>query len=256
MNSTLATKPASRCRPRAGILRGCCRQSPVVGRLALRFFMAVGRQFCYKTATNKQTIENSLPLMLLFRRLLRYVFAFRPSKQMFNALLPRSARRRIASGLDLDTGPFNRPIDDLELIPVQPDSYLAVYFKRYDTDIGPGISLYVFENEILRFDCFGADRGHYHSLPCLAAFPAAERIAFAAESVEMQVNCSAEEIGTKHATHLTRHFRRCIREFRFEQTRLDAALAEARDRMLRAHRRNLALTDRCQPRPAPFNHEE
>jgi hypothetical protein len=194
--------------------------------------------------------------MLAFRRSLRYVFSFRPSKHIFNALLPRSARRRIASGLDLDTGPLNRPIDDIELIPVQPDSYLAVYFKRYGTDVGPGVSLYVFENEILRFDCFGAGRGHYHSLPCLAAFPGTERIEFAADTVEMQVSRCVEEISLNHAAHLARHFRRCIREFRFKQSRLDAAAAEARDRMLRAHTAELSLTDRRAPQAAPLNNEE
>jgi hypothetical protein len=180
-------------------------------------------------------------VMLALRRFLRYVFAFRPSKRMFNALLPRSARRRIAKGLDLDTGPLNRPIDDVELISVQPDSYLAVYFKRYGTDVGPGVSLYVLENEILRFDCFGAGRGHYHSLPCLAPFPGTERIEFDADTVETQVSRCVEEISTNHAAHLAGHFRRCIREFQFEQTRLDAAAAEARDRMLRSHKAELSL---------------
>jgi hypothetical protein len=194
--------------------------------------------------------------MLALRRFLRYAFAFRPSKHLFNALLPRSARRRIAKGLDLDTGPLNRPIDDVELIPVQPDSYLAVYFKRYGTDVGPGVSLYVLENEILRFDCFGAGRGHYHSLPCLAPFPGTERIEFGADTVETQVSRCVEEISMNHAAHLAGHFRRCIREFRFEQTRLDAAAAEARDRMLRSHRAESSLTDRWPPQPAPFDHVE
>ena len=48
--------------------------------------------------------------MMLFRRILRYIFAFNFSKRLFNALLPRFTRRTIASGLDLDTGPFNRAI--------------------------------------------------------------------------------------------------------------------------------------------------
>ena len=175
---------------------------------------------------------------------------------MFNALLPRPVRRRIASGLDLDTGPLNRPIDDVVMIPVQPNSYLAAYFKRYGPDVGPGVSLYVFENEILRFDCFGAGRGHYHSLPCIAAVPATERIDFAADTIETQINWCIEEIRLHHGPHLARHFRRCIREFRFEQLKIDSAAAEARDRMLHAHRAQLALADRRPSPSAPFEQVE
>lgn len=173
--------------------------------------------------------------MVLFRKLLRYVFAYDASKQIFNALLPPFARRKIASGLDLDTGPFNRPIDDVELIPIQPDSYLAVYVKRYGTIVGPGVSLYVLENEILRFDCFDNGYGHYHSMPCLAVLPGSERTDFAADDTEAMVNQTVDEITRNYAAHLAKHFRRRIRDFKFDQARLGAAVAEARDRMLTAH---------------------
>ena len=175
--------------------------------------------------------------MLLFRRMLRYVFSFGPSKQLFNALLPRFARRKISSGLDLDTGPLNRPIDDVELIPIQPGGYLAVYFKRYGTNVGPGVSLYVLANEILRFDCFDGARGHYHSLPCLSAFPSSERIALTGDSIDAQINQTAVEISENYAAHLAKHFRRRVREFRFDKASLEAAVSEARGRMLSAHRK-------------------
>lgn len=185
--------------------------------------------------------------MMLFRKSLRYLFAFNQSERMFNALLPRFIRCKIASGLDLDTGPFNRPIDDVKLIPIQPDSYLAIYYKRYDTGVGPGVSLYVHENEILRFDCFGKGHGHYHSLPCLSALPSKERIGFTAETIKSQVNETVEEITGNYAAHLGKHFRRCIRDFRFDQACLVVAVAEARDRMLTAHREASSTTS-----PAPI----
>ncbi len=170
--------------------------------------------------------------MMLFRRILRYIFAFNLSKRLFNALLPQFIRRKIASGLDLDTGPFNRPIEDVELIPIQPDSYLAVYSKRYGTNVGPGVSLYVFENEIIRFDCFGGDRGHYHSLPCLSALPGNERIDFSSDSIEAQIDQVRAEITGNYIAHLARHFRRRIREFKFDQARLEMAVTAACGRML------------------------
>lgn len=175
-------------------------------------------------------------MKLSFRRLLRYCFAFDVSKRLFNALLPLPARRRITSALDLDTGPFNRPIDGVKLIPVQPGGYLAVYYKHYGGDDGPGISLYVLENEVLRFDCFGEGRGHYHSLPCLTPWPSKERLAFAAADIPAQIDQSTGEIAEHYAVHLERHFRPCVRNYRFEGDRLDAAVAEAREWMLASHR--------------------
>lgn len=173
--------------------------------------------------------------MLILRRFLRYIFAFGPSKWLFNTLLPKYARRKISSGLDLDTGPLNRPIEDVELIAIQPDGYLAVYFKRYGADVGPGVSLYVLQNEILRFDCFGDDRGHYHSLPCLSAIPSSEQINFTGRSIDAQIDEASTEIHDNYAAHLTNHFRRRIREFRFDKTCLDKAVADARNRMRCAH---------------------
>ena len=173
---------------------------------------------------------------MMFRRSLRYPFTFSLSKRLFNVLLPRFIRRKIASGLDLDTGPFNRPIDEVRLVPIQPNSYLAVYYKHYGADFGPGVSLYVHENEVLRLDCFGNESGHYHSLPCLSVVPGSDRIGFAAETVEGQVQQTADEIIQNHAAHLGKHFRRHICDFRFDQACLAAAVAEVRNRMLTAHR--------------------
>lgn len=179
---------------------------------------------------------------MLFRRILRYLFAFNLSKQLFNALLPRYLRRKIASGLDLDTGPFNRPIDDVRVIPIQPNSYLAVYYKHYGVKSGPGVSLYVHENEILRFDCFGKRHGHYHALPCLSVVPGNERINFTAETVEGQLQQTADEINHNHAAYLGKHFRRNIRDFRFDQAYLAVSVAEACDSMLTSHREAKSTT--------------
>ena len=178
--------------------------------------------------------------MFLFRRLSRYIFAFNATKQLFNALLPKAARRKIASSLDLDAGPFNRPIDIVNLISIQSDSYLAVYIKRYGMDVGPGVSLYVLENEILRFDCFDNGRGHYHSLPCLSILPSNERIDVDANTIEAQIDEAAAKITGNYAVHLAKHFRRRIRDFRFDQASLETAVAEASDVMLAAHQSSRA----------------
>src|SRR5262245_14455686 len=53
---------------------------------------------------------------------------------------------------------------DVEWIQVQPDVTLKVYWKILPIGKGPAVSLYVFEFQILRFDCFGARDGHFHLL--------------------------------------------------------------------------------------------
>ena len=186
--------------------------------------------------------------MYFLRKLLGYLFSFRLTKRIFNSLLPRPVRRKLTKGLNLDTGPFNRVIADVQLVPIQRDSYLAVYFKDYGTQgIGPGVSLYVFENEILRFDCFGDARGHYHSMPCLAPYPQRQRISFAETEVEDQVDESAEEIVCNHSRHLVGHFRHRIRTYTFSRPRLEAAVDMARDLMLAAHRTRLSGTSDVRP---------
>lgn len=170
--------------------------------------------------------------MYFVRKFLRYLFSFSLTKRLFNSVIPVSIRRKITKGLHLDTGPFNRPISDVRLIPIQDGSYLAVYFKNYRAQgIGPGVSLYVLENEILRFDCFGGVHGHYHSMPCLTPYPEQERIRFNQLRVEGQIDESAEEIISHHARHLIEHFRHRIRLYAFEPAKLAAAVDEARDVM-------------------------
>src|SRR6266852_5590791 len=61
--------------------------------------------------------------------------------------------------LDSAPGEIRR---DVEWIRVQPDVSLKVYWKVLPIGKGPAISLYIFEFQILRFDCFGATDGHFH----------------------------------------------------------------------------------------------
>ena len=177
--------------------------------------------------------------MYYLRKTRGYLFAFRPSKWVFNSLLPGPLRRKITKGLNLDTGPFNRAIDDVELIEVQRDSFLAVYYKNYGSrGVGPGVSLYVLDNEVLRFDCFGGELGHFHSMPCLAPYPQRERVEFKTSGVESQIDESAAEILQNHASHLARHFRRRIRDYSFDRDEIEKAVAKAKEHMLAEHRMN------------------
>ena len=45
---------------------------------------------------------------------------------------------------------------------IQPGAYLEVFWKVLTIGRGPAVSLYVHGEEVLKIDCFGAGKGHYH----------------------------------------------------------------------------------------------
>lgn len=54
------------------------------------------------------------------------------------------------------------PKHDLVEYPIQEDVLLQVYWRDDAGGRGPAASLYVYDDEIMRFDCFGGDNGHCH----------------------------------------------------------------------------------------------
>ena len=51
---------------------------------------------------------------------------------------------------------------DLVEYPIQDNVRLEVYWRDDAGGRGPASSLYVFDDEVFRFDCFGSDQGHCH----------------------------------------------------------------------------------------------
>lgn len=51
---------------------------------------------------------------------------------------------------------------DLVEYPIQENVVLQAYWRDDVGGRGPAASLYVFDDEIMRFDCFGGDNGHCH----------------------------------------------------------------------------------------------
>lgn len=51
---------------------------------------------------------------------------------------------------------------DLVEYPIQEDVLLQVYWRDDVGGRGPAASLYVYDDEIMRFDCFGGNNGHCH----------------------------------------------------------------------------------------------
>ncbi len=51
---------------------------------------------------------------------------------------------------------------DLVEYPIQDNVLLQAYWRDDVGGRGPAASLYVYDDEIMRFDCFGSDNGHCH----------------------------------------------------------------------------------------------
>jgi hypothetical protein len=52
--------------------------------------------------------------------------------------------------------------NDLVEYPIQDNVRLEVYWRDDRGGRGPAASLYVYDDEVFRFDCFGGDQGHCH----------------------------------------------------------------------------------------------
>ena len=67
---------------------------------------------------------------------------------------------------------------DLRNYRVQDNVYIAVFWKVLGIGKGPALSLYVKDREVLKFDCFGKDKGHYHAQTLIAEDTEEHRIFF------------------------------------------------------------------------------
>jgi hypothetical protein len=78
---------------------------------------------------------------------------------------------------------------DLEEIEIEKNLKLLVYWKALTIGKGPAVILQAFENEILKFDCFGKNKGHYHIAPHYDF-----RIFFIEETVPDQISRTIKEL--------------------------------------------------------------
>ena len=127
---------------------------------------------------------------------------------------------------------------------IQKDASLQVYWKDVDLGRGPGAALYVRGAEILRFDCFGAGKGHYHVHPAEKSplGPKGQnRLHFFERTIEEQVERAVFEITRNAAYYLERSRDPRVQRFRLQPGRLEETAALARDRMLQYTRNEVPV---------------
>ncbi|WP_075351824.1 hypothetical protein [Algoriphagus marinus] len=79
--------------------------------------------------------------------------------------------------------------EDEVIFKIQDDVFFQVYWKSLPIGKGPAVILKAFGQEILKFDCFGKEKGHYHIAPNYDF-----RIYFVEETIEEQIQRTILEL--------------------------------------------------------------
>lgn len=152
-----------------------------------------------------------------------------PIKRLLKRLRYDASVRMNPEHLDLAPGETRR---DVEWIRIQPDVNLKVYWKVLPIGKGPAVSLYVFEFQILRFDCFGATDGHFHLLLGWPSPTSEDRIWLPEPNATAQVERTIFELTRNVTYYLQRHNDERVRRLQLESKAWSRACAQAQDRML------------------------
>lgn len=117
---------------------------------------------------------------------------------------------------------------------VQPDVCVVSFWLNKPKALGPGASLYCHDLEVLRFDCFGAELGHFHLTP-LSMWQATEkRIRFPELTVQAQIDRTAFELTHNVDYYMQLNPRPRVRKLKIDKDRMIAACREASEKM-RSH---------------------
>jgi hypothetical protein len=120
---------------------------------------------------------------------------------------------------------------DVVRIAVQPEVVLEVCWKDLELGRGPAASLFVLGDEVLRFDCFGPGRGHYHA-ELLQKERSPGRLELPEPTAAAQVERTFFELTHNLGWYLGRNPRRAIRRFSIDPAAIEKSCAEARGHLL------------------------
>jgi hypothetical protein len=160
--------------------------------------------------------------------------------------LIRAASAVIAGARDLVAWPFyrvwrritkmrraGRPRARIAHFVIQPDAYLEVFWKDVAMGSGPGLSLVIRDEEVLRFDCLGAGGGHFHIEPERGISGSSQyRLRFPERTIEEQVERTIFELRTNLDTYLRHNRNPSVRRATLNPGALNQAIDKARSEML------------------------
>lgn len=102
-----------------------------------------------------------------------------------------------------------------------------VFTKTTEHGAGPSLSLYISEVEIIKYDFFGAGKGHYHVQPHFD-----ERLPLYPETIELQILDAIKDIKYNTISYLSEQSQHEINGFVFDDSKFFATLENAKDILL------------------------
>jgi len=123
---------------------------------------------------------------------------------------------------------------------IQPGAHLDVFWKVLKIGRGPAVSLYVHGEEVLKIDCFGEGKGHYHvnerqwkrKLPRVV-----QRIYLPEPTVEAQIDRAVFELHHNALVYLQQNDDPRISRFVLDPERLRDATGRMKAAMLEHNRK-------------------
>jgi hypothetical protein len=122
--------------------------------------------------------------------------------------------------------------------PIQEHIFMQVYWVAEPVGPGPGASIYIHSDEVMRFDCFGSDLGHYHfNIRQAKYLPSGEltRILFPEGSVEDHVDHAVVQLRRNLDYGRGLNVDPKVRAVKLDQAAIERAAETMRREMLRIH---------------------
>lgn len=122
---------------------------------------------------------------------------------------------------------------DLASYKVQDGVRLDVFWKVLSIGRGPAFSLFIHDEEVMRFDCFGPGEGHFHLALSAPGEPAESRLWFHEQNVRDQIDRSLFELSSNLDYFLERHPSSRVRGERIDPVQMKSVCDRARSNAIR-----------------------
>ena len=120
---------------------------------------------------------------------------------------------------------------DVSRYKVQQGVYFDVFWKVLSIGKGPAVSLFVYGDEVLKFDCFGRDKGHCHIAFYTPGRTTESRLYFSEKTVDEQIERTIFELRTNLCYYLQRHRKGRTRSLKIDLDNLNIVCNQIYNRM-------------------------
>lgn len=162
---------------------------------------------------------------MLRKMVKRFLLAVLPAETIYEI---RRRRRHGQNGPSADTFSVNHAArKDVTRFPVEQGIYIDVFWKALPAATGPAFSLFAYDEEVLRLDCGGPGRGHFHASFLTKQHTWKNRNQFFESTRETQIERAVFELQNNIGYYLERHPWKKIREIELAGERWETLCSEA-----------------------------